>query len=429
MPAIAQVEPLTTARALRGPFDYRIPEGLRDVGIGSMLVVPFGRRDVLGVVVGLTDDSEIADERLLAPRRALQVGVPPDLVALADWIALQYCSTPARALSLVLPPGAAGGARPLRRLVAELTPAGEVAARDGAERLSPTQRGGARRAARWPAPRHRDRRRPRRPAAPGHPRSAAPGAARGAPPPAPPARRCPAPAGAAASPPTRPSVLGVVESALHERRPERLLLHGVTGSGKTEVYLRAAATALQAGRGAIVLVPEIALTPQIVSRFVERFGDTVAVLHSRLSAGERHDEWRRLARGEARVCVGPRSAVFAPIADLGLIVVDEEHDASYKHEGDPRYDARTVAEERARRCGAVLLCGSATPRPESVHRLTPPAAGAPRGWSRTAPGARSSTCASRRTPCTPTRPRRSPRCAAAEARRSSCSTAADGPTS
>jgi primosomal protein N' (replication factor Y) len=150
---------------------------------------------------------------------------------------------------------------------------------------------------------------------------------------------------------------------------ERILLHGVTGSGKTEVYLRAAAEVLARGRGVIVLVPEIALTPQIVSRFVARFGDTVAVLHSKLSAGERHDEWARLRAGEARVCVGPRSAVFAPMRGLGLVVVDEEHDSSYKHEGDPRYDARRVAERRAAQAGAVLVAGSATPRPESVHAL------------------------------------------------------------
>ena len=148
-----------------------------------------------------------------------------------------------------------------------------------------------------------------------------------------------------------------------------LLLHGVTGSGKTEVYLRAAAETLAAGRGVVVLVPEIALTPQIVSRFAQRFGDTVAVLHSGLSAGERHDEWMRLRRGEARVCVGPRSAVFAPLADLGLVVVDEEHDPSYKHEGDPRYDARRVAARRAATERAVLVAGSATPRPESFHAL------------------------------------------------------------
>ena len=167
--------------------------------------------------------------------------------------------------------------------------------------------------------------------------------------------------------------LAALHGAIAGRRFEPLLLHGVTGSGKTELYLRAAETTLAQGRGVIVLVPEIGLTPQTVGRFVERFGETVAVAHSRLSAGERYDEWMRLRRGEARICVGPRSAVFAPIEDLGLIVVDEEHDPSYKHEGDPRYDARHVAERRAEQAGAVLLAGSATPRPESyarLHRLT-----------------------------------------------------------
>ena len=148
----------------------------------------------------------------------------------------------------------------------------------------------------------------------------------------------------------------------------RLLLHGVTGSGKTEVYLQAVAAALERGRTAIVLVPEIALTPQTAGRVVERFGDTVAVLHSRLTQRERFDEWARLRDGEARVCVGPRSAVFAPLEDVGLIVVDEEHDGSYKQEGDPRYDARRVAERRAEAAGAVLVAGSATPRPESFLR-------------------------------------------------------------
>jgi len=148
-----------------------------------------------------------------------------------------------------------------------------------------------------------------------------------------------------------------------------LLLHGVTGSGKTEVYLRAVAAALERGRSAIVLVPEIALTPQTAGRFEERFGPQVAVLHSKLAAGERYDEWLRLRRGEARVCVGPRSAVFAPLPGLGLIVIDEEHDASYKQEQDPRYDARHVAEHRASVEGAVLVAGSATPRPESRLRL------------------------------------------------------------
>ena len=129
--------------------------------------------------------------------------------------------------------------------------------------------------------------------------------------------------------------------------PRELLLHGVTGSGKTEVYLAAVEAALARGRGAIVLVPEIGLAPQAVARFRARLGDRFAVLHSALSAGERYDEWRRLRSGEASVCVGPRSAVFAPVHDLGLIVIDEEHDPSYKQEGDPCYDARAVARRRA----------------------------------------------------------------------------------
>jgi primosomal protein N' (replication factor Y) (superfamily II helicase) len=314
MSAIAQVEPLTTARALRGPFDYRLPEELRGgiVDVGSMLVVPFARRHVLGVVVGMSERSEIAEEKLLAPLRALDEGppaLPVELVALAEWIAAEYCSTIARALTLVLPPGAA-------------------------RRLSGRKRRKVVRSERLPV----GARRPRPP------------------------RLTPA----------QEQALRSLASTLEAQCFAQCLLQGVTGSGKTEVYLRAAAGALEQGRGAIVLVPEIALTPQIVGRFSERFGETVAVLHSRLRPGERYEEWRRLRTGEARVCVGPRSAVFAPIEGLGLIVVDEEHDASYKHEGDPRYDAREVAVQRARSSGALLLLGSATPRPESVHRAQSP---------------------------------------------------------
>jgi primosomal protein N' (replication factor Y) len=147
------------------------------------------------------------------------------------------------------------------------------------------------------------------------------------------------------------------------------LLYGVTGSGKTEVYLRACAAALDRGRSAIVLVPEIALTPQAVGRFEARFGRRVAVLHSGLTDAERRDERERIADGEARVVIGARSAVFAPVQDLGLLCVDEEHDASYKQDSDPRYDARTVAAKRASLEGAVAVYGSATPRPESWARL------------------------------------------------------------
>jgi primosomal protein N' (replication factor Y) (superfamily II helicase) len=149
----------------------------------------------------------------------------------------------------------------------------------------------------------------------------------------------------------------------------RFLLYGPTGSGKTEVYLQAAAAALERGLGTIVLVPEIALAPQTVGRFRARFGDSVALLHSGLTDAERRDERERIARGEARVVVGARSAIFAPMHGVGLICVDEEHDPSYKQESDPRYDARTVAAKRAALEGATVVYGSATPRPESWAAL------------------------------------------------------------
>ena len=142
------------------------------------------------------------------------------------------------------------------------------------------------------------------------------------------------------------------------------LLHGVTGSGKTEVYIRLIGQALAAGKGALVLVPEISLTPQTVSRFQHRFGE-IAVLHSNLGDGERARHWRKLCAGEVKLAVGARSAVFAPIADLGLVVVDEEHERSYKQDNDPRYNARDVAIMRAHKAGATVVLGSATPSLES----------------------------------------------------------------
>jgi primosomal protein N' (replication factor Y) len=151
--------------------------------------------------------------------------------------------------------------------------------------------------------------------------------------------------------------------------PGNVLLHGATGSGKTEVYLQASAAMLERGFGVIILVPEIALAPQTVGRFRARFGERVAILHSALTDAERRDERERIASGEARIVVGARSAVFAPMRGVGLIVVDEEHDPSYKQDSDPRYDARTVAAKRAALEGAVAVYGSATPRPESWAAL------------------------------------------------------------
>src|SRR3954452_5783036 len=339
--AVAKVEPLTTARALRGPFDYVRPEG---VEIGALLEVPFGRQTLVGVVTGLAEESE---HDLIAPRRVLEHSLPPDLVELALWMAAEYCSTPARALSLVSPPA---GARAKTALYAEAAGVPDDARLTDRQRALldslPRFTGADTAALRRLEARGLARITPRV------------------------VRRAPVHTAVGARRPDPPPLTGEQEEALAAilaaPPADELLLHGVTGSGKTEVYLRAVARALERGESAIVLVPEIGLTPQIVSRFVERFGDTVAVLHSKLGAGERYDEWARLRAGEARVCVGPRSAVFAPVDRLGLVIVDEEHDASYKHEGDPRYDARAVAERR----GALVVAGSATPRPESFHAMS-----------------------------------------------------------
>jgi primosomal protein N' (replication factor Y) len=161
--------------------------------------------------------------------------------------------------------------------------------------------------------------------------------------------------------------LNALLEALDERDPKPFLLQGVTGSGKTLVYIELLREALKRGQTAIVLVPEIALTPQTVSRFRAHFGDEVAVLHSGLSSGERYDAWRMLRRGERRIAVGARSALFAPIENIGVIVVDEEHDSSYKQSEAPRYHARDLAVMRARAHGAVCVLGSATPSLETWH--------------------------------------------------------------
>ena len=151
-------------------------------------------------------------------------------------------------------------------------------------------------------------------------------------------------------------------------RPPTFLLHGVTGSGKTEVYMQAMTEVLGKGKSVIVLVPEISLTPQAASRFVGRFGERVALLHSRLSDGERYDQWHRIRKGEADIVIGPRSAVFAPVKELGMLIIDEEHSDSYKSDIVPRYHARDVAQKRGELANCPVLLGSATPSLESFHR-------------------------------------------------------------
>jgi primosomal protein N' (replication factor Y) len=337
---IARIEPLTTTRRLTGPFDYRLPD--QPIGVGSLVRIPFGRQRLTGVVTGFAETTEVPEEKLIAPASVLPESVPGELVELASWMAHEYCSTPARALQLVLPPPG----KPRTELYA--IPTGATA-----DRLTDIQRAAL---ARLPGPAGKDLPTLRRLEARGlvqiEPRVR---------------RRVPL---STPGPDREVALTDEQTEALRSIEPGgRYLLHGVTGSGKTEVYLRAAQQTLETGRGVIVLVPEIALTPQTVARFQARFGDTVALLHSGLSEGERFDEWLRLRRGEARVAVGPRSAVFAPVHDLGLVIVDEEHDPSFKHEGDPRYDARLVARWRAAYNGATLVCGTATPRPETWREL------------------------------------------------------------
>ena len=323
---IAKVEPLTTARALRGPFDYRLPEAMADLAVGSVVRVPFGRQRLLGVVVDLAEASELPPERLAEPIEALEAGVPAELVRLGLWVAREYCSTPSRGLQLVLPPGTGAAGQRVRarlELRAEIAAAGE-AALSGGERLGVKQRAvlealraGEMSAAELAGAVGADRSVLRRleqrglvatrssqlRRRSGPPRGGRPGRAPRA------ARR----AGGAVR-----SIVAALDGEAGAAR--ELLLHGVTGSGKTEVYLAAVEAALARGKGAIVLVPEIGLAPQAVARFRARLGDRFAVLHSALPDGERYDEWRRLRSGEASVCVGPRSAVFAPVRDLGLIV-------------------------------------------------------------------------------------------------------------
>ena len=363
-------------------LDYAVPPELEDRAVpGALVACPLGRRRVLGVVVGR---GPATHEGRLAPLAGAVDAppVPPELVELALWTARYYLAPAASCLKLVLPPGAEGtlrrgpggdwvlaaplaGAAP--RLTAALVPGAPEpgSARRRAVAATLAEAGGAMAAA--------DLCRAAGTTMPTLRRMAADGAI---------ALEAQAPAASAlrsvggeAPPPDAPPELTADQREALEgvrgamRDGGTLLLHGVTGSGKTEVYLRAIAEARAAGRGSIVLVPEIALTPQLLSRLRARLGDAVSVWHSAMSRAERAEEHRRVRQGEADVVLGARSAVFAPVARLGLVVVDEEHDASYKQDASPRYDARQVAARRARAAGAAVVYGTATPRPETWRAL------------------------------------------------------------
>ena len=359
---------VTLEIALRREFDYLIPPELEGrVEVGTRVKVPFGRRQVLGCVTGLAEQSDHETLKPIAKIIGAQSLVTPQVLELARWIAEYYCCAPETALKSVLPDAVRKEQEGWReRLHVRLLPGGE-----GQEALTKRQlevyqvieenrslamqellklTGTTAQTVRKledkglveiaPQISERD------------------------------------PYADEEIVPTQPLTLNTEQATALEvingKPGDFFLLHGVTGSGKTEVYLQAIAHALEQGKGAIVLVPEIALTPQTVERFKARFSSgplktLVAVLHSHLSAGERHDEWHKIRQGRAKIVIGARSAIFAPVEPLGLIIVDEEHEPSYKQEESPRYHARDVAVVRGKREGATVVLGSATPSMESYH--------------------------------------------------------------
>lgn len=394
---IARVAVAHPGAALTEPLDYRIPEPLVGrIGVGTLVRVPLGNREARGLVVALAETSSWPAERLKSVR-ALEVGasVPAHLVDLLVWVADDTLTSLAQGVTAALPPPGrlgplryalrdGGSSTEGRRLaVAPAAPAGRGAAAE--QRLTALLAEGPRtraellaqgvaestlrrllKAGRVVAVRDGgmapdpwqglDMHAPTSdgevgPSAASPRVSASPAVA--------------VPPGPALNEEQRRAATALSE-ALRTGAHAAYLLVGPTGSGKTEVYLTAMAQAVALGRSGIVLVPEIALTPQTVRRLRAWFGDRVAVLHSALRDSERHAAWQRLARGEARIAVGPRSAVWAPVRDLAMIVVDEEPDGAYVSEQRPHYDARRVAWERARREGAVYVAGSATPSLEAL---------------------------------------------------------------
>ena len=362
---------------------YRIPDRLLGrVHVGSRVRATLSGRPVAGTVVGLDAAPDVTRVVELADVVEPSARIGADLIALSRWVADRYGASLGETLESVLPPPLRHG-RGLRQIVVVRLAAARAAAAGGGAAPGPaagaaevaalearfpkqaralrilTDAGGEmreidllRRAQVGPSPLLSLARRGRitraRVEDPGDPELAARVA------PATPPRPTP----------EQRQAVRALELALASREARAFLLHGVTGSGKTEVYLRGLEHALAGGRRGIVLVPEISLTPQTVARFRGRFA-RVAVLHSALAEGERLCEWRCIEAGEVDVVVGARSAVFAPMPDLGLVVVDEEHEPSFKQQNPLRYHAREVALERARRAGAVCLLGSATPSLET----------------------------------------------------------------
>lgn len=371
--AIARI---ITDLSLDKAFDYRIPPELEtEVKVGSQVIVPFGKSHRDGFVLDIVEQSDYPNLKAIADLAESRASLPPKLVALGRWMAEYYCCSQEQAIRTLLPSAVRGGkvkaklqrfcfikdleaaenfiaanrdkkqstARVgiLKTLISEGDmPAAELIAVSGASdsSIKTLEKSGLIAL---------EKRAVRRDPFAGREVIAAK--------PMPPT-------------PEQQKALALIGDMLHGRETRRtLLLHGVTNSGKTEVYLQAIAQALELGKSAIVLVPEISLTPQTVRRFRARFGDRLSVLHSRLSDGERYDEWHRISRGEVSIAVGARSALFAPFHNLGLIVVDEEHENSYKQSEAPRYSARDVAVMRGHLEQAAVILGSATPAAETSY--------------------------------------------------------------
>jgi primosomal protein N' (replication factor Y) len=363
---------VAVAAAVRGTFTYRVPDALAGaVVLGQRVAVPFGKsRRATGYVVGFPGSAPGGVElRELSEVLEEEPPFTPKLVELLRWAEDYYLVPPGELLRAALPPGLntrRGAKAPARRGVAYAAPAAGAS-----DALPSLGRAPAQRAvleyllARGRIPVEELR------AAFPHGRAAlGPLARRGL---VEVEREVPVARAGLLAGGERPPALTPAQAAALEAIEAAagtftaFVLHGVTGSGKTEVYLQAIARARAAGRGALVLVPEIALTPQLAGRFRARFGDEVALLHSGLSPAERHAEWVRLRRGDARICVGVRSAIFAPVRDLAILVVDEEHDGSFKQDDGPAYHARDLAVVRAKLEDAVVVLGSATPSLETLQ--------------------------------------------------------------
>jgi primosomal protein N' (replication factor Y) len=365
---------VTLEIALRREFDYSIPAEFEGrVEVGTRVKVPFGHRTVVGVVTEIVGSSSQTQLRPIADVLGTRSLVTPKVLALARWIAAYYCCPVETALKSVLPEAVRreeAGWRERLHVHFLPTPAAPPV-------LTKRQEAILRIIEEWRSLPLQDLIRIGETTAETVRKLEDRGLVSIAPQideRDPYARERILPTTPLALNDEQSVALEKIKAAMGSGAERPFLLHGVTGSGKTEVYLQAIRHALELGRGAIVLVPEISLTPQTVERFKARFSSgeprtLVAVLHSHLSSGERHDEWHKIRDGRARIVIGARSAIFAPVEPLGLVIVDEEHEHSYKQEESPRYHARDVAVVRAQREGAVVVLGSATPSVESFHNV------------------------------------------------------------